>query len=76
MREKIEKEICSSLLYTVVDCGALASPAHGQVKAPDTIFNSVAIYSCNVGRVLTGDEIRICLETGRWSGSAPACTSR
>lgn len=75
-RERCERKITPVLFAAVIDCGALESPVHGQVKAQETKFHSVATYSCNMGYVLTGDEIRICIETGHWSGSAPACTSR
>ena len=75
-RERCERKRTPVLFAAVIDCGALESPVHGQVKARETKFHSVATYSCNVGFVLTGDEIRICIETGHWSGSAPACTSK
>ena len=42
----------------------------------DTIFNSVATYSCNDGyNLVDGDMMRTCLASGNWSGAAPTCTS-
>ena len=33
-------------------------------------------YSCSKGFVLIGDDIRICLKSGDWSGSEPECLSK
>lgn len=59
---------------TEVDCGELLSPADGTVDLPDgTLFQATAVYSCDVGRRLLGDDSRMCLETGQWSGVEPDC---
>ena len=57
-----------------MDCGPLDDPANGEVSVSGTIFNSTATYSCNTGYTLTGDDMRMCLETGFWSDSEPTCT--
>ena len=57
----------------MVDCGTLGDPANGMVSVSTTTYNSVATYSCNTGHTLTGDDMRMCLETGLWSGSEPTC---
>ena len=39
----------------------------------DSMFNSVATYSCNTGYALIGDEMRTCQSSGVWFGSEPTC---
>ena len=56
-----------------VDCGDLTDPDNGAVSLSGTTYNSVATYSCDSGYVLMGDDMRTCLDTGVWSGSAPTC---
>ena len=58
---------------TVVDCGALQDPKNGMVTVSDTVFNSMATYSCNTGYSLMGDAMRMCQSSGLWSGSETAC---
>ena len=59
-----------------IDCGSLDDPTNGVVSVSSTTFSSTAIYSCNTGYALTGDDMRTCLESGRWSGSEPTCTGK
>ena len=55
------------------DCAALADPANGQVTVnPDTLEDSIATYSCNIGFDLNGDETRTCFNSS-WGGEAPTC---
>ena len=68
-----EFSILLYLLFTVVDCGQLPSPANGQVSLSGTLFGSTASYSCGVGFNLVGNTIRTCLADGQWSGIAPTC---
>ena len=56
-----------------IDCGSLDDPANGDVSVSSTTFNSMATYSCNTGYTLTGDDMRMCTESSRWSGSEPTC---
>ena len=62
--------------YIAIDCGILDDPANGEVSVSSTTFNSTAIYSCNTGYTVTGDDMRECLENGLWSGSEPLCTRK
>ena len=39
----------------------------------DTEYGAVAIYTCNVGYIVNGDETITCQENEEWSGSAPTC---
>ena len=62
-------------MFPVITCEPLVDPPNGVVSFNTTV-NSVATYSCNTGYTLTGDDMRTCLETGVWSGSAPTCTGK
>ena len=60
----------------VNDCGSLDNPANGQVTiSPNTLQDSVAMYSCDVGYNLNGMESRTCLNSG-WEGEAATCQSK
>ena len=57
-----------------VDCGSLPDPANGSVThTVGTSLGQTAIYSCNTGYKLVGDNTRTCQATGNWSGSPPTC---
>ena len=60
--------------YLVVTCDDLDDPGHGAVSYTATVYDSVASYSCDVGYSLNGDDERMCLESGEWSGTAPSCS--
>lgn len=49
------------------------APENGEVDFRDTIVGSQAVYSCEVGFMLEGAEIRTCLESGKWSDEDPTC---
>ena len=61
---------------SVIDCGPLDHPANGEVSVPSTAFSFNATYSCNTGYTLTGDDMRMCMESGLWSGSEPICVGK
>ena len=61
--------------FSVVNCGPLTSPSHGQVSATSTTFGSVASYICDTGYNLQGPDIRTCQVDGIWSGTNPTCES-
>ncbi len=39
----------------------------------DTVFQSLATYSCNKGFEISGDETRVCNVDGSWLGTMPSC---
>ena len=42
-----------------------------------TTVGSVVRYTCNVGyKLLKGDAVRTCLETGQYTGISPFCGSK
>ena len=58
-------------------CENLPSPANGTVMTNGTLQWATAVYSCDPGYILTGDEERQCLYNDgsmlTWSGRAPRC---
>ena len=68
--------------YTVVvTCPDLDKPAKGIISyiggsINNSTVNTTAIYSCNSGYSLKGEENRICEVDGDWSGTAPTCVGK
>ena len=68
------------MLHAVV-CEDLAAINHGNISysliGSPKIENSTAVYTCNIGYVLTGDSARICefnaSGSGEWNGTEPSC---
>ena len=54
-------------------CPELYDPDNGRVMITGSTYGSVAIYSCEPGYELVGDETRSCEEDGTWSGDEPTC---
>ena len=56
--------------------GKLASSSFisdGVVCYNGTTAGSVAVYTCNNGFLLVGNEVRVCMNEGNWNGSIPQC---
>ncbi len=63
-------------ILTGVTCKRPTAPAHGHVGGNEVWparYNAVAIYSCDSGFALIGQDQRHCRNDGRWSGRAPMC---
>ncbi len=57
-----------------VDCGDLDAPDDGTVNMPNgTQFQDTATYSCSDGFELFEETLRICQDSGEWSGVEPVC---
>ena len=54
-------------------CPRLTDPYGGSVTAFSRTIYSTATYTCDVGRVLIGEQTRTCLLSGNWSGPVPIC---
>ena len=63
-----------SIMYFLVDCKELGDPLNGSVKYVDTLEDSIANYSCDLGFRLKDDSPRICQSNAIWSGAVPNCT--
>lgn len=60
--------------YTPQVCGSPDKRIGTSIEGSDFRVNSSVVYKCPEGnKVVAGDEVRTCLSTGLWSGTAPAC---
>ena len=57
----------------VADCGALDPPLNGTVSVDKTVYESIAMYTCDDGYILMGERHRLCLANGSWSNEEPMC---
>ena len=55
------------------DCGTLEAPGNGAVSVTKSTLGGTATYSCKTGYLRSGDEVRTCQATGRWSGTSASC---
>ena len=65
------------LFHPVYDCGPLTNPDNGTVQLTLTTFGAIALFSCDEGFNLTGnngEDYRECL-FGGWNGEDPTCES-
>ena len=66
--------LLTTFICLAVNCGNLPDPANGNVTTlGGTTFESLAVYRCNEGYVLSYPAGRTCLSSGLWSGTAPRC---
>ena len=60
-----------------MDCGPLSDIPNGRVDiSPDTNVGSSAVYTCEFGYILVGEEKRYCQADGTWSGREPECVRK
>eukprot|EP00117_Sycon_ciliatum_P048173 scpid2370/ scgid5761/ Sushi, von Willebrand factor type A, EGF and pentraxin domain-containing protein 1; CCP module-containing protein 22; Polydom; Selectin-like osteoblast-derived protein; Serologically defined breast cancer antigen NY-BR-38 len=59
----------------LVDCGDPGRTNNAVRTVSSTTFGSHANYQCQRGYILNGNDERICLASGDWSGSVPSCTA-
>ncbi|XP_051920530.1 CUB and sushi domain-containing protein 3-like isoform X1 [Hippocampus zosterae] len=57
----------------IISCGDLPIPPNGKKIGTQITFGASAIFSCNLGYVLTGSIVRECLLSGLWSGTETHC---
>ena len=58
----------------ITDCGELSPPTHGTIQYTDeTVYQSVASYSCDIGYSVEGRSTRICQADASWSHTEPTC---
>ena len=57
------------------DCGSIASPEDGSVSysSGNTLYESVATFSCNTGYTLSSTTTRTCQANSIWSNADPVC---
>lgn len=56
-------------------CPLPQSLANGDIVASDTIYRSIARYTCHRGYELKGSVERVCLSDETWSGADPTCVA-
>jgi CUB/sushi domain-containing protein len=62
--------------FIAVNCGTEPNPINGQFSAQQTTLGSVAMYTCNTGYDLVGQESVMCQPSGEWSSSPPNCIGK
>ena len=79
-RLHVEVNIClagvinSDTTFAGIECDILKNPINGHVTVGKRTVGSIAQYSCRVGFVLLdGEDRRVCLSDGQWSGKEPFC---
>jgi len=63
-------------VIAVISCGDLPTPPNGKRIGTQTTFGASAIFSCNLGFVLSGAAVRECLLSGLWSGAETRCLGK
>ena len=62
------------LINKAVECDSLTDPDNGQVNTSfGTTFGSMAIYTCNMGYMLSHQQMVMCSSNGTWSPASPSC---
>ena len=55
-------------------CYELQDPVNGIVTVTKPLASeAIAIYTCDSGYELSGDQTRTCMSNGMWSGEEPTC---
>ena len=60
-------------LHLAITCDDLPDPTYGSVTLTGNRVGAYANYKCDYGFQINGDNQRVCLSTGKWSGAAPVC---
>ncbi|KAG7158260.1 Sushi, von Willebrand factor type A, EGF and pentraxin domain-containing protein 1-like 3 [Homarus americanus] len=56
-----------------VDCGVPEEPSSGTVESSYTDLGAEALYHCDPGYQLYGNDTRVCTAQATWSGNLPQC---
>ncbi|KAK8726504.1 hypothetical protein OTU49_010282 [Cherax quadricarinatus] len=56
-----------------VDCGPPEEPTNGKVESSHMDLGAEALYHCNTGYQLFGNDTRVCTADAIWSGNLPQC---
>lgn len=62
-----------TLNFSGILCPVLENPANGKVLIGTRVPGSTALYTCNSGYKVVGEDTRNCQNNGDWSGQAPIC---
>uniref|UniRef100_A0A2K6EQD9 Sushi, von Willebrand factor type A, EGF and pentraxin domain-containing protein 1 n=1 Tax=Propithecus coquereli TaxID=379532 RepID=A0A2K6EQD9_PROCO len=56
-----------------IECDLPIAPENGFLRFTETTMGSAVQYSCKVGHVVVGSDVRLCLQNRKWSGASPHC---
>ena len=60
-------------MYPVITCPTLSDPPEGTVNVLSDLPGGMAVYGCNRGFSLNGQEEQSCGMNGMWDGVPPTC---
>lgn len=63
----------SLFFYIHIPSTHLQAPANGQVESTYTDLGAEALYHCDTGYELFGNDTRTCNANASWSGNLPQC---
>ena len=49
------------------------APANGDVTLLEEYSDTVAMFTCDTGHVVTGDQVLGCVDGVKWNGTVPEC---
>jgi len=65
---------CHLTCYQISDCDVLPDILNGSVDLSDgTTYLSTAVYSCDIGHNIVGNNMRTCIDGGLWNETEPSC---
>ena len=65
---------CHITCYLISDCDVLPKILNGSVDlSGGTTYLSTAIYSCDIGHNIVGNNMRTCIDGGLWNETQPSC---
>ena len=64
------------LIISAMDCGSPDIPTNGDALFISTVFGAIVMHTCDDMYALCGNETRMCLANGMWSGEVPECISK
>ena len=67
---------CLTCLCLVIDCSDPGTPSNGSRIGSVFTFGGSVRYRCNQGYKLSGNAIRTCGTSRKWSGHKAVCTGR
>jgi hypothetical protein len=78
---QIQNTVQTNIVADVPTCPSLTSPVQGFLSTNGNSYGSAATYTCQAGYnvtllsgvVTSGTLVRVCGETGQWSGAQPSC---
>ena len=68
-----------NILISGITCDVIDGPEHGSLQyvgdSPQSMLNSIAVFTCDDTYELDGASDLVCLPNGQWSADPPQCVS-